>query len=252
MALSKLAEPTEGVTVTAVDTVFEALLKNIVSGVYPSGMRLPAERDLARQLEASRPTLREALHRLGEWKLVESRRGSGVVVRPYRDWSLDALPAYLRYGMPKPGQPGLVRMLFDVLAMRRAIALEVVGLVAARIPKGGTGPARAAMARAWSVRNEPGCAREGFEVMRRLAEAAQLTPGLWLLNRLAEVWFDATDTLRFAIRPPDDYVATHTKLFDLIESGNACAACALLRDYLERFDAALLGAFDPACAAGAA
>ncbi len=85
-----LPKPTE---VTAIDAVFETLLKNIVGGAYPSGARLPAERELARQLGASRPTLREALRRLGEWNLVEPRRGSGVVVRPYRDWSIEVIAA---------------------------------------------------------------------------------------------------------------------------------------------------------------
>ena len=47
-------------------------------------------------------------------------------------------------------------------------------------------------------------AHEDFEVMRTIVEAAQFTPGLWLLNRLAEVWFDAAATLRFALRPPDN------------------------------------------------
>src|SRR5215813_13329962 len=105
MALPKPVET------TAIDTVFEALLKDIVSGTHPSGTRLPAERELARQLGASRPTLREALRRLGEWNLIEPRRGSGVVVRPYRDWSIEVMAAYLRYGKPQPGQPGMVQML---------------------------------------------------------------------------------------------------------------------------------------------
>ena len=238
-----LPKPTE---VTAIDAVFETLLKNIVGGAYPSGTRLPAERELARQLGASRPTLREALRRLGEWNLVEPRRGSGVVVRPYRDWSIEVMAAYLRYGKPQHGQPGVVQMLLDVLAMRRAVALEVVRLTARRVPKGGTTPARAAMARAWAVRDQAGYAREDFEVMRTIVEAAQFTPGLWLLNRLAEVWFDAAATLRFAVRPPDDYVAVHTRFFDLIEAGDADAACTLMADYLERHDARLVGALGAA------
>lgn len=238
-----LPKPTE---VTAIDAVFETLLKNIVGGAYPSGTRLPAERELARQLGASRPTLREALRRLGEWNLVEPRRGSGVVVRPYRDWSIEVMAAYLRYGKPQHGQPGVVQMLLDVLAIRRAVALEVVRVTARRVPKGGTSPARAAMARAWAVRDQAGYAREDFEVMRTIVEAAQFTPGLWLLNRLAEVWFDAAATLRFAVRPPDDYVAVYTRFFDLIEAGDADAACALMADYLERHDAKLVGALGAA------
>ena len=236
MALPKTPE------LTAIDAVFETLLKSIVGGTYPSGTRLPPERELARQLGASRPTLREALRRLGEWNLVEPRRGSGVVVRPYRDWSIEVLAAYLRYGKPEQGQPGAARMLLDVLAMRRAIALEVVRITASRVPRGGTAGARAAMARAWSLRDQAGYAREDFEVMRMIAEAAQFTPGLWLLNRLSEVWFDAASTLRFAVRPPDDYVAVHTRFFDLIEAGEADAACTLMAEYLERHDARLVGA----------
>lgn len=240
MALPKTTE------MTAIDAVFETLLKNIVGGTHPSGTRLPPERELARQLGASRPTLREALRRLGEWNLVEPRRGSGVVVRPYRDWSIEVLAAYLRYGKPGIGQPGIVQMLLDVLAMRRAVALEVVRLTAARVPKGGTTGARAAMARAWALRDQPGYAREDFEVMRTIVEAAQFTPGLWLLNRLAEVWFDAAATLRFAVRPPDDYVTVHTRFFDLIESGEAEAACTLMGEYLTRHDAKLVGALGAA------
>ena len=236
MALPKTTE------LTAIDAVFETLLKNIVGGVYAAGTRLPAERELARQLGASRPTLREALRRLGEWNLVEPRRGSGVVVRPYRDWSIEVLAAYLRYGKPGPGQPTIVRMLLDVLAMRRAVVLEVVRYTATRVPKGGTAGARAAMARAWSMRDHASYAREDFEVMRSIVEVAQFTPGLWLLNRLSDVWFDAASTLRFAVRPPDDYVSVYTQFFDLIETSRADEACKLLSDYFDRHDAKLVAA----------
>ncbi len=231
-----LPKPNE---VTAIDAVFETLLKNIVGGAYPAGTRLPAERELARQLGASRPTLREALRRLGEWNLVEPRRGSGVVVRRYRDWSLEVLAAYLRYGKPEAGQPSAVQLLLDALAIRRAVVVEVVRLTARRVPRGGTDAARAAMARAWSMREQPSYAREDFEVMRMIVEAAQFTPGLWLLNRLADVWFDAAATLRFAVRPPDDYVAVYTRFFDLIEADEADTACTVISEYFERHDALL-------------
>ena len=224
---------------TAIDAVFEKLLAAIVGGTHPAGSRLPAERELSRQLGASRPTLREALRRLGEWNLVEPRRGSGIVVRPYRDWSIEVTAAYLRYGKPEAGQPSIGRILIDLLAMRRAVVLEVIKLTASRIGKGGTQAARAAMARAWSLRDQPEYVREDFEVMRQIAEAARFTPGLWLLNRIANLWLDAADEVRFAIRPPDDYVAVHTKFFDLIEAGDCDAAYKHMSDYLDRHDSQL-------------
>src|SRR4051812_34872928 len=231
-----LPKPSSEVTVTAIDAVFEQLLSDIVGGVHPAGARLPAERELSRQLGASRPTLREALRRLGEWNLVEPRRGSGVVVRPYRDWSLEAIGAYLRYGKPEANQASIGQILIDSLAIRRGVVLEVIGLPAPRIPKGGTASARSAMARAWSLRDTPAYAREDFEVMRAIAEAAKFTPGLWLLNRVAKLWFDAAGELQFAIRPPDDYVAVHSKFFDLLEDGKAEEASTLMANYLERHD----------------
>ncbi|HZJ65125.1 MAG TPA: GntR family transcriptional regulator [Kofleriaceae bacterium] len=234
-----LPQPTE---VTAIDAVFQTLLKDIVGGTYASGTRLPAERELARQLGASRPTLREALRRLGEWNLVEPRRGSGVVVRPYRDWSIEVLAAYLRYGKPEAGQPAVTRMLIDVLAMRRGVVLEITRLTLPRVPRGGTAGARAAMARAWSMRDQPSYAREDFEVMRAIIEAAQFTPGLWLLNRIADVWVDAASTLSVALKPPDDYVAVFTRFFDLIEAREPDAAYTLLSEYIVRHDARLIGA----------
>jgi DNA-binding FadR family transcriptional regulator len=221
---------------TAIDAVFERLLADIVKGVHPAGTRLPAERELARQLGASRPTLREALRQLGEWKLVEPRRGSGIVVRPYRDWSIEVIAAYLRHGKPDASQPTLAQVLIDMFAMRRAVVTEVIRLTASRIPKGGTKTARLAMARAWSLREQPAYVAEDFEVMRQIALAAKFTPGLWLLNRVADIWLDAASALRLAIRAPDDYVAVHSKFFDLIEDGQGEAARKLMDDYLERHD----------------
>jgi DNA-binding FadR family transcriptional regulator len=52
----------------------------IGSGEFPAGSRLPPERDLARQLGVSRPSVREALIALEVEGLVEVRIGSGIYV----------------------------------------------------------------------------------------------------------------------------------------------------------------------------
>jgi DNA-binding FadR family transcriptional regulator len=52
----------------------------IKSGEFPAGSRLPPERDLARQLGVSRPSVREALIALEIEGMVEVRIGSGIYV----------------------------------------------------------------------------------------------------------------------------------------------------------------------------
>src|ERR1700686_5084841 len=52
----------------------------IRSREFPPGARLPPERDLARQLGVSRPSVREALIALEVEGLVEVRIGSGIYV----------------------------------------------------------------------------------------------------------------------------------------------------------------------------
>jgi DNA-binding FadR family transcriptional regulator len=60
-------------------------LKHLVeSGVFAAGDRLPTERELAHQLEISRPTVREALIALEVDGLIDIRMGSGIYVRPRR------------------------------------------------------------------------------------------------------------------------------------------------------------------------
>jgi len=60
--------------------IAEQLRKLISAGEWAVGARLPAERDLARQLGVSRPSVREALIAMEVEGWVEVRTGSGVYV----------------------------------------------------------------------------------------------------------------------------------------------------------------------------
>jgi DNA-binding FadR family transcriptional regulator len=60
--------------------IADQIRKLIEKGAVAPGERLPAERDLARQLRVSRPSLREALIALEVEGLLEVRVGSGIYV----------------------------------------------------------------------------------------------------------------------------------------------------------------------------
>ncbi len=231
--------------VTAIETVLEALLAEIMRGNYPPGARLPAERELSKTLGASRPTLREALRRLGEWQLVEPRRGSGIVVRALADWSIEVLPAYLRYARPTPGMPSAGRLLLDLLALRRVILRDVVQLVAPRMVPGGTAAARTQIVRAWAAREHTASfVREDFLVMRAVVEATGFLPAVWMLNRVAGVYLEIASAVSSPNRVPDDYVESSLAYLDAIDRNDGQAAAELLSTYLERHDAAFVRALE--------
>ena len=62
------------------EQVAERLAADIRSGLLAPGERLPSERDLARTLEVSRASVREAIASLQVHGVVETRRGAGTFV----------------------------------------------------------------------------------------------------------------------------------------------------------------------------
>jgi GntR family transcriptional regulator, transcriptional repressor for pyruvate dehydrogenase complex len=230
--------------------VFDKLLVDIVSGRYPSGARLPAERDLARVLGASRPTLREALRRLGEWGLIEARRGSGIVVRELRDWSIDVLPTYLRLGAPLDPPGSLVPLVKDLLAVRRMVLIDLLGLVASRTTPGSLAGARAAARRAWESRHDIAAfQREDLELLRAILLSARFLPALWMLNGLVRVYLDLARTVGGALVVPEDYLEAYDRILAALERHDGAAACEAMSRYLAHHDRRLLAAlgepYDP-------
>ena len=62
------------------DIVAKDLEQRILEGSLKAGDRLPSERNLALELNVSRPTLREAIQKLASKGLLETRHGGGSVV----------------------------------------------------------------------------------------------------------------------------------------------------------------------------
>ena len=62
------------------EQVADQIRSLIMDGSFPKGSRLPSERDLAQQLNVSRPAVREAIGALQNMNLVVTRHGSGTYV----------------------------------------------------------------------------------------------------------------------------------------------------------------------------
>jgi DNA-binding GntR family transcriptional regulator len=68
-------------TDTKIDQAASILRKRILDGFYVVGQRLPSERELAEELEVSRPTIRAALLRLQVENLIDIVPRGGSIVR---------------------------------------------------------------------------------------------------------------------------------------------------------------------------
>ena len=103
----------------------------IRNGEFPVGARLPPERDLAKHLGVSRPSVREALIALEVEGLVEVRIGSGIYVQ-----APGARNGAKAVGRGGPDDGGAKAGPFELLRARYVIEGETAALAAKSAKKG--------------------------------------------------------------------------------------------------------------------
>lgn len=105
--------------------IAEQLRGLITGGEFAAGSRLPAERDLAKQLGVSRPSVREALIALEVEGWVEVRIGSGIYVQPSQQRNVRAPRAG-----SQPESAGADWGPLQVMQARELVESEVAALAA--------------------------------------------------------------------------------------------------------------------------
>lgn len=216
---------------TAFEQTVERLATAIKLGFLPPGGQLPPERELARQLQISRTTLRQALTALTQSGLVTTsrgRRGGTFVVDP----------------LPQPPRP---RRVFDEVELhafldnRLAIETGVAIRAAER--------AQPEDLEALEELTEEMDAATDFETYRQadlrfhmtLAEAAH-SPRL--MEAMAEVQSELDEVIELVPHPQEVLKrsnAQHRDLIELIRAGDADRASLLIRKHVEGTEYFLAG-----------
>lgn len=210
------------------DRLYAAILERIITGSYPPGRRLPPEAELAAEFGVSRPTVREALARLRDDDLVESRRGSGTWVKrqPHR--------AVLRYA-PVTSIGDLQRL----LEFRAAV--EPVGAALAADRR--TADQLAAIDRAIlelerQTRAGLVATEADMELHLRIAEASgnrYFAETLALLREQMSFGINLVRSLSLR-RPPawrERVMAEHAAIVEAIRLGDPAAAEAAMRRHVQ-------------------
>ena len=110
------------------DRVFRTLCEDVLSGRYEPGEKLPTQRELAADLGVTLTSVREAVKRLEQLRLVEVRHGDAMRVTSWRaEGGLDVIAhVLLRGGTLDRGT------LAAIMEARRSMLTEVARLAAAR------------------------------------------------------------------------------------------------------------------------
>jgi GntR family transcriptional repressor for pyruvate dehydrogenase complex len=108
-------------------TIFLDLRRQILSGELNPGERLPGERELAQKYDTNRNTLREAVRRLEQSRLVTVRHGQGVTITDFRrTGTMELLPAFLE----SSGDPSEVFHILEDILPARLMVLEFASRLA--------------------------------------------------------------------------------------------------------------------------
>ncbi len=152
----------------ASDSVFDRLASAILRGEYAVGDALPSERALSADLEVSRATIRQAIHRLAELGLVILRPGGATIIKdPNEATDVRVIGLLYRLG-PRPDAE-LLRTVREKQFMQ---GLALVDIAARRAKPEALEGVRE-LVEAWSRNGDPRGTFDAFEesFWRALARA---------------------------------------------------------------------------------
>src|SRR6266511_700639 len=133
MANPKPAEAKIAVEPNVSETIYRALRRRILCGEFSAGERLPGERELSESYDTTRNTLREAIRKLEQARLVTVRHGQGVTVADFRrTGTMELLAAFLEEGVDSGEK---LHLLEDLLPARRLLIEHATRLAVRRASK---------------------------------------------------------------------------------------------------------------------
>ena len=212
---------------TTTEEVVSRLREMIHQGDLRPGDRLPPERDLAKQLGVSRPTLRAGIRSLAAVGVLKSKQGAGTfVVEADASPALDSNPLRLLASLHGFSSA-------EMFEARLLLEMAIAGLAAERA----TGDHLAAMAEElaemFATLDEP----EEFLVhdMRfhqTIAAASGNRILTALINMVASILFDVRSKTVHRAHDLKESAEMHRQIFRSIRDGNTEAARNAMRDHL--------------------
>lgn len=204
----------------------------IESGQLTPGSRLPSERELAKMLNVSRPSLREALRALSFLGIIETRHGEGnFLAESSRNWPLDPLGIMLTL---KRGSVA------DIFEARMGLDMAAAALGAERRTRQDLAALRNAIRRSKNSITDPEqFLQYDLEFHKALAAASKNAIIADLLKKLNRLYFNERVLLhrhqgRVGLELDFNF-SDHEEILKHIEAKDPDRAAASMKRHLQKY-----------------
>jgi GntR family transcriptional regulator, transcriptional repressor for pyruvate dehydrogenase complex len=202
------------------DQVFRVLCEDLLSGRYAPGEKLPTQRRLAADLGVNMASIREAVKRLEQLRLIESRQGEGMRVRDWRvHGGLDVIAPLLF------GASGLEReTLADVMEARRSMLVAVARLAAERRTAAQARRLRELAERIADAGDEETAQTLDFAFFSEMVDAAGNVVYALVMNSIRELYFQRAELFRALVADHAELAPLYGRAAAAVEAGSAARA----------------------------
>lgn len=240
-----MAKPTKTDSPNIAAGIYKDLTRQILSGVLAPGSRLPGERELATQYKTNRNTLREAVRRLEQMRLVTVRHGQGVTVSDFRrTGTMELLSPLLESSRDFLELAHIVR---DLLPARLIVLEFAARLAVARADRTDIERIRDItdlLVSAASI-GDTNIIAKGFQRwLEALIDAAHSVAIRWVANPFLDSYREVLERYP-TLWVLDPQFSDHlTKFHRALENGDVEAAVLALRNYYSKIDGVVERSFD--------
>lgn len=212
---------------TTAEEVVTRLREMIHKGELRSGDRLPPERDLAKQLGVSRPTLRAGIRSLSAVGVLKSKQGAGTfVVEAEASPALDSNPLRLLASLHGFSNA-------EMFEARLILEMAIAGLAAERATSDHLAAMAEELAEMFAALTEP---EEYLVHDMRFHQTIAAASGnriiTALMNMVASILFDVRSKTVHRAHDLKESADMHRLIFRAIREGNTEAARNAMRDHL--------------------
>jgi GntR family transcriptional repressor for pyruvate dehydrogenase complex len=215
------------------DQVFGRLCDLITAGHYAPGERLPTQRALAAEFGVNMASVREALKRLQQLRLVEVRHGDATRVLDWRASSLEALAVLGRVDAQVAGP------LFEA---RRLLLTEVARLAAERRTDEQASQISALADAVALARDDEAAQLADWTFVGVLVEAAGNLIFRLIVNSVRELYLSHASLFVALVSPRDEVEPLYGRIAAAVQRADADEAAAAMAELAAIHEARMVAA----------